>query len=117
MARPKQIIIGTAVYVVHWDQAAWDQLKLDNNGLSSGLFGRTNSVTEEMWIRSDVSLNQQVDTLLHEVMHACFNVAGVSLDGYDDQEEGHVSALTPWLLLTMRDNPGLVAYLLNPLGE
>lgn len=115
--RPQQIIIGTSAYVVHWDQESWDQLKLDNNGLSSGLFGRTTITTEEIWIRPDTSLNQQADTLLHEVMHACYNTAGVALDGYDDQEEGHIATLTPWLLLAMRDNPDLVSYLLDPTVE
>ena len=52
------------------------------------------------------------DTLLHEVLHAAWSV-NPPLDD-EDQEERVVAALAPWLLLALRDNPDLVAFLTAP---
>jgi hypothetical protein len=49
------------------------------------------------------------DTLLHEVMHACY--AQTSFRGGDVDEEGIINALTPWLLGVLRDNPELIEFL------
>jgi len=53
---------------------------------------------------------QQQDTLLHEVLHACWYVSG----GYekDMDEDTAVGRQTSIILDTLRRNPDLVAYLL-----
>lgn len=54
------------------------------------------------------------ETLLHEVMHACFHAA-VPFGGLvgDKTEEKVCSAVAPHLLDALRRNPRLVAYLLS----
>lgn len=58
------------------------------------------------------------DTLLHELLHACCDLAAMQAGGGDavfeddDHEERCVRALTPWLLDALRRNPDLVTYLL-----
>lgn len=49
------------------------------------------------------------DTLVHELLHACFDVAGIELP--TDQEEYVVSYLSPWLAKALRDNPRLGKFL------
>jgi hypothetical protein len=48
-------------------------------------------------------------TLLHEVVHAIFKIAGLP----NEKEEDTVTRLSPLLLDTLRRNPDLVAYLLG----
>lgn len=48
------------------------------------------------------------NTLLHEIMHACWLVGGVS---DDDKEERTVAILTNQLCQVWRDNPDVIAYL------
>lgn len=50
------------------------------------------------------------DTLLHEVLHACWSQCALDVDA--DTEERIVGALAPWLLLTLRENSELVEFLL-----
>lgn len=56
---------------------------------------------------------QQVDTYLHEALHAIFHVAGLyrSLNLDHNDEERTVAALTPQILLLLRDNPLVVTFL------
>jgi hypothetical protein len=48
-------------------------------------------------------------TLLQEVVHAIFKIAGLP----NEKEEDTVTRLSPLLLDTLRRNPDLVAYLLG----
>jgi hypothetical protein len=49
------------------------------------------------------------ETLLHEILHACFREAGGPLKG--DTEEKAIRALAANLLGVLRHNPALIAYL------
>lgn len=53
----------------------------------------------------------RAETLLHEVLHACFVVMATPLE--HDVEEETIGALSPVLLDTLRRNPALTAYLLD----
>lgn len=64
-------------------------------------------------IRASAPEDVKRDTMLHEVLHACIGVAGHS-SFFGDKEEHMVALLTPVLLHTMRENPDLAAYLLEP---
>lgn len=74
-----------------------------------GKFGETRIREAEILIWTGCPLGQQQDTLVHELLHACLSNVPHGLD--DDGEESIVSALAPWLLAALRDNPALVAYL------
>lgn len=64
-----------------------------------------------------LSAVQQIDTYLHEALHAIFHVAALhqtlNLDHGD--EERVVASLAPQVLLLLRDNPRVVSYLTQPL--
>jgi hypothetical protein len=61
-------------------------------------------------IRVDTSYGpvQSAETLLHEVMHGCFGVAGIA---DEDNEERTITHLSAQLTQVLRDNPHLLAYL------
>lgn len=52
------------------------------------------------------------EVLLHEVLHAIF-VASGALVFFEEHEEEIVSILSPPLLVALRENPELVAFLLE----
>lgn len=56
-----------------------------------------------------VSAHQQVDTFLHEALHALFYLGGLRV--HTRNEENLIAALAPQLLLFLRENPKVVAYL------
>jgi len=64
-----------------------------------------------------ISPAQQVDTYLHEAMHAIMCVAGLrhTLDIDQASEERIISGLAPLLLLFLRTNPRVAEYLLQKL--
>lgn len=54
------------------------------------------------------------EVVLHELYHACFFAAGQPpLDETDEPEELFIACTSPSFLGMMRDNPRLVAYLLE----
>jgi hypothetical protein len=64
---------------------------------------RQNAIT----LLADQSPAEMRDTLLHEVMHAVVRFVGLDLD----ENERVTAALTSTLLMVLRANPALVAYL------
>lgn len=73
------------------------------------LFGRTKVRHSLIEIDNDQSPGQERDTVLHELLHAIASVIQVFAD--PGEEERAVSAISPWLLSLVRDNPELIAYL------
>jgi hypothetical protein len=71
-------------------------------------YGRHSSLVCEIEVRTDTKPHETVDTLLHEVLHAAWSVAGLNSK---DGEERVVTALAHQLTQIWRDNPDLVAYL------
>jgi hypothetical protein len=53
------------------------------------------------------------DTVVHELLHAIWyeSSANAMLATDEDEQEKVVRLLSPWLLMLLRDNPDLVAYL------
>lgn len=102
MLPPKAIRIGPHVYTFE-------------NLTEDGLLGRTQHTKQVIQIKSDQGVTSKRDTVLHEVIHAICDIAGMGyLIGVDDEgEERIIRLLTPWLLGLLRDNPRLVAYLLE----
>ena len=76
--------------------------------------GETNNRKSQFYLADDLSLTQQQDTLLHEVLHMIWdNFPRVDLLNQKDVEETVVSGLSPYLLAVLRDNPRLVEFLLE----
>lgn len=62
--------------------------------------------------------SMQADTLLHEISHACFAIAGysdlpVKTSDNSDTEEVLIRLLVPVLLQVLRENPHVAEYLVN----
>ena len=56
---------------------------------------------------------QFAETLLHELMHAAFDIGGISRVNPDDRfsEEAVVSFLSTWMMTIFADNPWLLGFL------
>lgn len=77
--------------------------------------GTTNNIKQVILLRDDQSGGSARDSLLHEVLHAIlWSASAEQMLGFtEDQEEKAVRLLAPWLLMTLRENPDLVAVLLG----
>lgn len=78
------------------------------------LFGKTRHKATEILLCEQSPASMR-DSLIHEVLHAVWWCAGGEklLDIDKDAEERLIRLLSPWLLSLIRDNPHLVAYLVN----
>lgn len=111
---PTQIKVGPREYSVRWDDETYRRVSLDEG---RELEGNSNHPREEMMLRPGRGANWTADTLLHETLHAVLNLHGVNLDNVKevaDLEEYLVSVTSPLLLMVLRDNPDLLAFLLEP---
>ena len=101
---PKVLHIGAATYDVK------------PKGRHFDLLGETDDNNTVIKIRTkNQSIACQRDTLLHEAMHAIFWCSGMkNNEGFSsDAEERIIRVLAPWLLALLRDNPDLLAFLLE----
>jgi hypothetical protein len=78
------------------------------NAEAEGAFGRHSSTACRIEVRTDTKPAETADTLIHETLHAVWNVAGLQAK---DSEERIVTSLAHQLTQVIRDNPELVAYL------
>ena len=78
-----------------------------------GCMGETDLSGLVIRIRSDLPIQRQAETLMHEVMHGIWSVA--SIDHVIPGEENFVSAFSPVLFQVIRDNP--MAFLTPALGH
>ena len=85
--------------------------------IRGGLYGETDRYKDTIKIRTEQSPDQMRETLLHEVLHVCFDVSGLSHELEDDEEETIVRQLSPILLQALQDNPGLVELLTDRGGD
>lgn len=50
------------------------------------------------------------ETVVHELLHACFAVSSLTHALSDEEEERIVAILSPWLLMLLRDNADMLAW-------
>lgn len=105
---PTHIQVGPMRYTV-----AVDQVAINAEGSSKHVYGVTLHKKLSIFLAEGMAADQEADTLLHEVLHACLNVTGQDLPYTDTQMEAVVYGLSPVLLDTLRRNPDLVAYLVG----
>ncbi|RWP84752.1 MAG: hypothetical protein EOR11_20035 [Mesorhizobium sp.] len=103
-ARPTSVKIGPFT----WTIKSWD-VRASNN---TGAYGLCDKTTQTILIEDGMTLQWEQHIVLHEMLHACYCVAGLrELRGADDQEEAHVALLAFSLIGVLQDNPEMVAYL------
>lgn len=105
MDMPKTIRIGYRDFSVEsWPSAI---------AMASDRLGECDKLNGILRVSDNLDGIKAANTLLHEVMHACWELA--ELDD-KDEEEKTVGCLANQLTQVWRDNPKLVAFLNSQLG-
>lgn len=108
MKLPKSVKVGPAVYSVSADEK---ELLAACREERSDLLGRTEHRQTRILLRPDQSPSCMRDTLLHECLHAVFEMTGIATEVGPDDEEKFVRRLTPAILDMLRSNAPLLACL------
>lgn len=105
---PDAIEMPRSVRVGPWDWAVNDMSQADC--IRSGWIGSCYTAHLEIEVYPKLPTQKRAEVLLHEVLHACFEVA--NLKQHDTlTEEKVVNGLGMTLLSVIRDNPDLIAFL------
>lgn len=104
-----KIRLGPHVYRVVRDKTAIDLKATEHN--ERRLYGLCEPTAGLVHIDPTLTDSQQRETVLHELLHACFSVAGMDELMSGTKEERVVRQVAPWLLLLLQSNPKLVRYL------
>lgn len=99
---PEYVKVGPYTYTVTAKPTGWLN--------AHGKYGHCDDVAKEICIAVVEDQTTTADTLIHEVLHACFAFMGLTSD---DSEETIVSRMASCQLMVMRDNPDLVAFLMD----
>jgi hypothetical protein len=112
--RPHELLFGNHIYNVLWESEDWAAAS-GMEGFEPTAWAFTSHMRCMIFIRPGQTESQKRDSLLHEVLHVVNHQFGVNIDeikGSDvNLDEVWVSAQTPWLLLALRSNPYLLAWL------
>lgn len=101
----KRILLGSHTWKVKWRQ-------IEDTG-GSFLYGRTSPRTTTIEINDNgVSLSQQQDAVVHEILHAIFSDRPAPWTDDFDQET-LIKILTPGLVEALRRNPDVVKFILG----
>lgn len=108
---PKYIFqIGPYKYNIFYDA---EHILRQGLEVNDGLFGYTEHHSQGIWIDPAQAPDMAAETLLHELLHACFFASGLTVQLADDKEEEVIRCLSPILLDTLRRNPELIEALIN----
>ncbi|MGN6146618.1 MAG: hypothetical protein ACTHOP_23880 [Mesorhizobium sp.] len=99
---PRLIRVGPLDYTV----AGW---AADRAGSERAL-GMCDRELLAIWIKEGLPVHKAAEVLLHEVLHAIYDVTGLGAGEPETREERIVAALGFQLLQVWRDNPALVAF-------
>lgn len=105
MDMPTKMRIGYRDYAVE----VWPP----NVACAARKYGECDSANSVIRIDTCYGPAVTAETLLHEVLHACYESGNI--DGEDD-EERTVSAMSKQLAQVWRDNPDFVAFMSEALG-
>lgn len=96
---PSTVKVGPHYYTI---------LRLPKKRMEGDL-GSCNFTTSTIRVRARLRLSKSQEILLHELLHATTYPS--ACDDKPMLDEAFVTAVTPLLLQTMKDNPELLAYL------
>jgi len=110
MSAPRTLRILTQKFKVEFP----NELHVDNGaGEIDGVIGACDREANRIGVLATLSPDRARETYLHEVLHACAGMAGLTATYGFDKEEDIVKRLSPILLSALRENPRLVEYLLD----
>jgi len=115
LSRPQRVKVGYIPFEVEYlDDEQWRKRGLEE-GDGGNLFGYKGSILVRTF--DELHENNVREVLLHEVLHACAYISGLSVEGeyhrLDDVEETFVARISPVLLDVLRSNPSLLKYLVG----
>lgn len=108
MKPPSSVRIGPHNYSVIADVTAILKISAEDNERKLGTCDTRMCVINVDPEQADSQLR---DTVLHEVLHACFDLIGAGEDISDDTEEKLVRRLSPVLMDVINKNPRLMTWL------
>jgi hypothetical protein len=106
---PGRIVVGPYRYDVVLDDALMDKESVKDRKHLAGL---TDSPSCKIAIRPGYSHDYEAETMMHEVLHAAYHAGGGDSVKSPDVETV-ICHLAATLLATLRNNPALVAYLVD----
>jgi cob(I)alamin adenosyltransferase len=75
---------------------------------AAGRYGECDKANAILRIDVTYGPEKAANTLLHEILHACYDISGLT---DEDNEERTVTQLSSVMAQVIRDNPHLLAYL------
>jgi hypothetical protein len=100
--KPTELKIGHAVYSVVYDTVELNAAIRDHQ---EQLYGLTRPDQHKIIIDPDVSWYRLIETLMHEILHACWDLTNLAVHYKDEQEEEIVRSLSPILVSLLQQNP------------
>lgn len=107
---PKIVKVGPFDYQLVKDQAAIDRCSAESQEVR---LGECDTEKQRITLSPKLAPQMEVDTALHEVLHAISDMVGLASDLGGEVEEKVIRRLSPAILDTLRRNPGFVKYLLE----
>jgi hypothetical protein len=117
MARPKKIVICGYPFQIKWVGVSDDHLT------STEYVGKMHVTEQQIEVGSqNMGFEQERDTVLHEAIHAIIRMLGrdggsQSFKGGHEGEESFVYSFTTALLVMLRTNPSVTAWLMEKQGH
>jgi hypothetical protein len=100
MKIPSTVQVGFKTYkIIEWHAA---------KATAANGMGECDRFSLEIRIRTDLPLQQVQNTLLHEVLHACWDIAELDRT---PSEEAVVTLLSTTLLKVAQDNPKVIKFI------
>jgi hypothetical protein len=111
---PKTVQIGPLLWRISSSLGDYQALASSENDLKA--LGFTQLETLQIVLKPGMPRVLQQETLLHELLHAIIATQGgvFTTSKEDEHEEAAVSAVSPLLLTTLRDNVALREFILTP---
>lgn len=104
-----KIRVGGSYYTVCIEK---DVHFFDDKGRRQQLYGKFHYGEKKIYLDEDMHPEATAVVLMHELIHGLFSNAGIR-----DEQERDVDVIAHGMVQLIRDNPDLVAYVLNPKGK
>jgi hypothetical protein len=98
----KTLKVGGELYKITYDKTC-----IGEDGHNSR--GQTHLSNHTIKVNTDGSKQDIADTLLHEALHCIWKHCNL----VNEHEEQFVRSLTPAIIMVMKDNPGLVKFIME----
>ena len=113
-AIPSDVQIGPHCYEVRTDRQAVIEASWEMDGK---VFGHSTHDRLVITVDERMAPSMMADTLLHEVLHAAFDMTGLASELDEKLAESAIRRLSPLLLDVLRRNRALVSYLCATISE